>query len=332
VDTIYIENDIATHPQTRRLLARYPAARHIPIERHTDVFNANSQNFRVQKQNPALILAAKHGRRVLATPPEYHIGGEHNYYFSHMLNCIYDCRYCFLQGMYRSGNYVVFVNFDDFFDDIATQEKKHDEPSWYFSGYDCDSLALEPLTGFVDLSLERFSQMPNAWLELRTKSTQIRSLLARPVVNNCVVAYSLSPDAIIKAEEHRTPSLAKRIAALQSLQRKGWRVGLRFDPILYADNFETLYGELFNTVFDALDCNAIHSVSLGTFRLPKPFFKKMVRLYPESRLLAAELDTTGRMVSYAADTESRMLKFCESRLLSRIRPDQFFPCVSISHA
>ena len=31
-----------------------------------------------------------------------------------MLNCVYDCRYCFLQGMYRSANYVLFVNYDDF--------------------------------------------------------------------------------------------------------------------------------------------------------------------------------------------------------------------------
>lgn len=31
-----------------------------------------------------------------------------------MFNCIYDCRYCFLQGMYSSANYVIFVNFEDF--------------------------------------------------------------------------------------------------------------------------------------------------------------------------------------------------------------------------
>ena len=31
-------------------------------------------------------------------PATYGIGGDENYYFSHMLNCLYDCRYCFLQG------------------------------------------------------------------------------------------------------------------------------------------------------------------------------------------------------------------------------------------
>jgi len=330
VDTIYIEHDIASHPRAQRLLNRYPDARHVPIERFGDVFNAPAQNFRTQKQNPALILAKKHGRRVLPTPPDYHIGGAHNYYFSHMLNCVYDCRYCFLQGMYRSGNYVVFVNYEDFIDDVFAQADQHDEPSWYFSGYDCDSLALEPLTGFIDYCLDRFAEKPNAWLELRTKSTQIRSLLSKPAIDNCVVAYSLSPEPVVKAEEHRTPSLAKRIGALKSLQDAGWRIGLRFDPLLCADNFETLYESLINEVFNTLDIDAIHSVSLGPFRLPKPFFKKMVKLYPDSKLLAADLQPKGGMVSYAPETESNMLRFCEALLLSRIRQDQYFPCVSVA--
>ena len=28
-----------------------------------------------------------------------------DWYFSHMLNCLYDCRYCFLQGMSRNHCY-----------------------------------------------------------------------------------------------------------------------------------------------------------------------------------------------------------------------------------
>ena len=46
---------------------------------------------------------------VLKTPDNFTIGFKKNYYFSHMLNCIYDCKYCFLQGMYNSANYVLFI-------------------------------------------------------------------------------------------------------------------------------------------------------------------------------------------------------------------------------
>ncbi len=332
ISTLYIEREIAEHPRTQAIVQRFPKSRQISIDRYGDVFNQPAQDFRQQKQAPALILAKKHGRRVLPTPPGYHIGGSRNYYFSHMLNCVYDCRYCFLQGMYRSGNYVVFANFDDFFSDIrATCEEDTQTPSWFFSGYDCDSLALNPVTAFTDEALNEFERLPNARLELRTKSTQIRSLLKRSPVSNVVVAYSLSPSAIAEAHEHKTPSLEKRLQALQELQQAGWTIGLRFDPILAADNMQTLYGDLFRQTFSALDVDSIHSVSLGPFRLPKPFYKRMIRLYPESQLLAQPMNTKTAMVGYPANAEQDMLGFCQQEILKYIQPHQFFPCVSITN-
>ena len=326
MDTLYIEEAVHAHPRTQALIKRYPRARVIPIERYGDVFNAPSQNFRSQKANPALILAGKPGRRVLPTPPGYHIGGRHNYYFSHMLNCVYDCRYCFLQGMYQSGNYVVFVNTDDFFADITDVCAQHDDPVWFFSGYDCDSLALDPVTGFVADCLSHFRNLPQAHLELRTKSTQIRPILKCDAMPNVVVAYSLSPQAIVSAEEHGTPSLAKRLQALSSLQQAGWKIGLRFDPLLYADNFEALYGEFFDEVFNTLNMSQVHSVSLGVFRLPKGFHKRLVRLYPDARLLSAPMQVRDGLVSYPIDKEEKMRQFCQARLDTVIRADQFFPC------
>ena len=326
IETLYIERDVAKHPRTMRICQRFPNARHISIERHSDVFNARAQNFRQQKKHPALILAHKAGKRVHPTPPGYHIGGKHNFYFSHMLNCIYDCRYCFLQGMYQSANYVVFVNSEDFLDDIGNTIQSHDADCWFFSGYDCDSLALDPITHFVNDCLDYFATLDRGWLELRTKSTQIRSLLNRRALPNVVVAYSLSPQPIVTAEEHGTPSLQKRLNALKSLQNAGWPIGLRFDPLLHADNFEELYDELFTEVFDTLDMNRVHSVSLGVFRLPKGFHKKLIRLYPESRLLAAKLSQRDGMMTYPQTNEEAMRRFCLSRLNSAIRDDQFFPC------
>lgn len=35
-----------------------------------------------------------------------------------MMNCIFDCEYCYLKGMYPSGNLVVFVNLEDIFAEL----------------------------------------------------------------------------------------------------------------------------------------------------------------------------------------------------------------------
>ncbi len=326
MDTIYIEHQVADHDKTQAICSRYPDARRVPIVKYKDVFNAPAQNFRQQKQSPKLILAHQSGNRLHPTPPGYHIGGENNYYFSHMLNCVYDCRYCFLQGMYQSANYVFFVNTEDFLQDITNTSNESEEISWFFSGYDCDSLALNPITGFVDSCLDHFTTLNNAYLELRTKSTQIRCLLSREPVSNVVVAYSLSPESIAKHEEHGAPSLKKRLDALASLQNAGWLIGLRFDPLLYASNFDELYEEFFYQVFNALDASSIHSVSLGVFRLPRDFYKRLVKLYPDAKLLAAPLHQRDGMVSYPEADESRMREFCMQQLSKFIRDDQLFPC------
>lgn len=327
IDTLYIEAAVEAHPRVLAIRQRFPKARVISCQRYGEVFNPKAQNFRLQKQNPALILAEKFQKWVLPTPAGYGIGGEHNYYFSHMLNCLYDCRYCFLQGMYQSANYVLFVNYEAFHQQIrAICQQTPDQAVYFFSGYDCDSLALEPVTGFAEYFLPLFAQIPNAWLELRTKSTQIRSLLNRPVLPRCVVAFSLSPAAVADKVEAKAPSLEKRLEAALKLQQQGWPIGLRFDPLIYQHDYRQHYQQLFEQVFACLNPDLLHSVSLGVFRLPEQYFKKIAKLYPEEKLLASPLATQAGMVSYRAELEQAMLADCTAMLLNYIPAEKLFPC------
>ena len=34
------------------------------------------------------------------------------------MNCVFDCEYCYLKGMYPSANLVVFVNLEDIFAEV----------------------------------------------------------------------------------------------------------------------------------------------------------------------------------------------------------------------
>ena len=162
----------------------------------------------------------------------------------------------------------------------------------FFSGYDCDSLALDPVTGFVKEFLPLFRDHPRGLLELRTKSTQIRSLLDLGPISNCIVAYSFTPAEIADAIEYKAPSVSKRLQALQRLQARGWRIGLRFDPLIYQDGVTEQYERLFAQVFNAVDTALLHSVSLGSFRLPKSFYRSLARLYPDEVLFASPLEET----------------------------------------
>lgn len=330
IHTLYIEDEVRDHPLTQQLRQRYPKATTIACHRYTEVFNRKAQNFRLQKQRPALILAKKFKNFVLETPPNYGIGGTHNYYFSHLMNCIYDCRYCFLQGMYRSAHYVLFVNYEDFEQQIRNlHDSAAGQDCYFFSGYDCDSLALEPVTHFAQRFLPLFRELPNAWLELRTKSTQIRPLLECAPFPNCVVAFSLSPQEIAQSLEHKTPGLGKRIEAMQRLQSHGWQIGLRFDPIIIQAGFQASYQEMFAQVFSKLDHNLIHSASLGAFRLPDTFYRNVVKLYPDEPLFAGPLAAKQGQVAYRADLEQQALSFCAQQILHYLPKSKFFPCHSL---
>ncbi|MFL3657719.1 MAG: SPL family radical SAM protein [Opitutales bacterium] len=326
-DRIYIEAAVREHPRTLTLIERYPKAERIHCKRYGEIFNPNRQNFRIQKQNPALILAEKPGTRVLPTPPEYGLGADRHYYFSHMLNCLYDCRYCFLQGMYQSANYILFVNFEDFQADIrATAENQPDQQHFFFSGYDCDSLAMDGVTGFADSFLPVFENLPNAWLELRTKSVNIKPLLSRTPHPNVVAAFSLNPEPIAKSVEHRAPPLPARINALRKLAEAGWKVGLRFDPLIHFENCVKIYQDFIDHVFDSIPEEAIHSITLGSFRSPKNVFKKMESLHPEEPLFMGNLELQNGMVSYSKPIETELFESAKERILSHAGEDCFFPC------
>jgi spore photoproduct lyase len=328
IDTLYIESAVAEHWRTLSIQQRFPKARLIYCERYSEVFNPKAQNFRLQKQRPALILAKKFQNFVLPTPLGYGIGTQKNYYFSHMFNCLYDCRYCFLQGMYQSANYVLFVNFEDFFPPIQRVCLENEmQDITFFSGYDCDSLALEPVTGYVEHLLPFFAKLPNAWLELRTKSTQIRGLLNRPPTLRCIVAFSLSPEGIAHQLENKAPTPDKRIEAAARLQDHGWTIGLRFDPLVYQKNYKAVYHRFFACVFAKIDSDRLHSVSIGGFRLPENYYKKILKLYPEETLFAGPLHTSAGMVCYPPDLEQSMLADCITMLLDYIPKSKIFACV-----
>jgi spore photoproduct lyase len=327
IETIYIEKKIKDHPRTISILSKFKKARHIEIDKYGEVFNKHNQNFRIQKNNPALILAYKKEGYVLPAPEGFGIGSSKNYYFSHMYNCIYDCRYCFLQGMYSSANYVVFVNFEDFDDEIKKIIQKHPEDSLtFFSGYDCDSLALEKVTGFAKHIIPFFQKHPNVDVEFRTKSIQIEPFSLIKPMDNLVIAYSLMPDLISKSLDNKTPSILKRINAMSVLASKGWKIGLRFDPLIHGKDWKDLYTKMIIMVFNSIPVSSIHSVSFGPLRFPKQMFKDIFKLYPNEPLFLGPLLQNKGVISYSTEIEQEMTFFCKELTAKYINESQIFKC------
>lgn len=323
---VYLEKSIVSHPRTQRILQKLKPEQIILCDNYKEVFNPRAQNFRRQKQSPAVILAEKKGTRIFSAPAGFGIGGEQNYYFSHLLNCPYDCRYCFLQGMYSSANYVIFINYEEYMADIKVMNEKAAEPLYFFSGYDGDSLAFEPVTHFVKEFLPFFRTLDNAILELRTKSTNVKELLRQTAFPHCVVAFSLTPEEISQLTEHKVPAVAKRLQAMRQVAEKGWPIGLRFDPLIYHPDFKRLYEKLIAAIFAVIQPQYLHSVSLGPLRFPEKMYQKIVKLYPQDPLLAGPLYSQGKVVSYPKELEQRMKSSVQEILKQYVDQTLLFEC------
>ncbi len=327
VSSVYVESEIRNHPRVQRLLRRLRNLPVVEIEHYGEVFNPRAQNFRLQKKNPAIIIARKNKGHVLAAPEGYGLGDANNYYFSHMLNCIYDCRYCFLQGMYQSAHQILFINYEDFGEQIKQVAAQHeDQPVWFFSGYDCDSLANEPMTRFTDYFIPLVASIDNAWMELRTKSTQVRSMLKLQPSERIVTAFSFTDHISHSKLEHGVPSIAKRVEAMQRLIDAGWAVGLRFDPVVYHQDYQAAFVNLLNEIFATIDPHKLHSVSLGSFRLTRDHFRRVTRLYPEEPLFAQNMALHNGIISYPHEREQEMIQYCETQLMKHIPRQTYHPC------
>ena len=323
---IYIEEEVARSDRVLQLLERFSDVPQISCERYGQIFNRSGQNFRLQKKAPALILAKKYGNLVLPVPDGYGFNQDRSDYFSHMMNCVYDCRYCFLQGMYRSANYVLFTNYEDFGAAITATVAESENRTVFYSGYDCDSLALEPVSNFCEYFLPLLGKLPTATLEIRSKSTQIRKLLDTEPLANCVVAMSFTDQLSTDSWEHKVPSIAKRLESLKKLQQAGWPIALRFEPLVFDESYLERYQVLFKEVFTSLDGDLIHSVSTGMFRMPIDFHKKIVKLYPDEPLLARDTVQTDGMTSLMCDTEEECLQALEKSLFEFISSKQYYRC------
>ena len=322
INNVYIEEKVKDHPTTQMILKRINFQNRVICNNYSEIFNPSNQSFRIQKNYPSFILAKKESNFVKLTPKKFTIGYKNNYYFSHMMNCPFDCKYCYLQGMFNSANFLVFVNYEDFFNAIRATIHKNKGTSCFFSGYDCDSLALENITGFTKKLISNLNSFKNGCIELRSKSTNIKVLKSIKPTKNLLPAFSLNPEFVIKEFECKTPSLKQRLLSIKNLQDMGWNIGIRFDPIIWLGN-EKNYKKFFSEVFFKLNLKKIHSITFGNFRVPVKYLKKLSKIRPNDSFI--QMASTRQNLGVKDNfIEQEGKEFCKKEILKFVDKEKLF--------
>jgi len=307
---IYIEEQAREYPLTRNILANFHNAIQIEIKNHRHIFHRANQQFLIQKQNPSLILAVKLGALIYQGSQECQDYRNPNFYYNTpVLNCIYDCEYCFLQGKYQSSNLVVFVNQIDLMEAVSTEiDRRSDrsQPLLLALSYDTDLLALDNRIPLLEDWIS-FAHCSNGLLlEVRTKSS-VKSIFSQiKPTKNILFSWTISPDTIIAQYEHLTPDLGKRLSAINSALQEGWQVRLCIDPLIYSSDWLKIYGKFVEKVFSTLSPESIYDVQYGPFRMNDTFYKRLRKLRPESKIFKQPLSQGDKVISIPIELQKSM--------------------------
>ncbi|MBM7582596.1 spore photoproduct lyase [Caldicoprobacter guelmensis] len=302
---IYIEEGATAYPVTQHVLSRFPRSIRVAIRHYKDVFNRPHQNFRRQKASPKLILAVKQEPFLYPGPEVCEDFGHPNFYYtSPVLNCIYDCDYCYLQGLYPSANIVIFVNIEDFFK--AVDRKLESGPLYLCPSYDTDLLALEGIVPYASRWIEFAATRQDLVIELRTKSANYSAIAHLKPAEQVILAWSLSPGEVARRYERLAPPLKTRLTAIKAALQDGWQVRLCFEPLLKVYSWQHVYNEFLDEVFSILPAEKIFDANIGVFRMSKEHFKRISRMRNDTDVFAFPMVCCeGEVVTYEDEKELR---------------------------
>lgn len=325
---IYVENRVRNHPRTREILIQFPQAKIVEIDHYKDVFNRRGQDALRQHRSQSLILARKEDHFFYEGAPVCQNFGNTNFYYcSTMMNCLFNCSYCYLKGMYPSGHMVIFVNLEDYF---AELDRILLHKSMYLCvSYDADLLAMEPLVGYAKLWSDYAAVHENLKLEIRTKSARSAMWEELPCLPYVIYAFTLSPQRMIDAFESGTPSAKARIACALLGLKQGFPVRLCFDPMLYLPTWRENYGALLSEIDGVfadhgMTMQQLTDVSVGTFRISQDYMKKLRRVEPMAPAVQFPYVNVGGVYQYPPGLLAEMENYLIGELEKRIDKEKIY--------
>ena len=321
---IYVEKKILDNKNTLEILSKFRDAKIIEIDNYKEVFSSNNQDFHLQKLGQNLILASNKPNMIYEGAVVCEDFENDNFYYtSSIINCVYDCEYCYLQGVYSSGNIVIFVDIEKVFEEV--EELYNKLKSLYLCvSYDTDLLAIENICSFSEKWYHFIKDKKDLKIELRTKSANIDKFLNLDVLDNFIIAFTLSPKEIALKNEKYTASFKNRVKAIKELQNKGWKVRICIDPLIYTDDFEKNYSEMIEYLFSEIDKNKVIDVSIGVFRTSKEYLKKMRNQNKKSEILYYPFECIDGVYTYSDKLKSYMIDFIKEKFLKYINIERIY--------
>jgi len=304
---IYIEKQASEYNQTKKIIEKFKNATIIFIDNYKNLFDKKLPEWSFKN---TFIVAKLNSPAITDAPNWYWHNNKTSYFFKTSLNCIYDCSYCFLKWAFKNDIPVYFVNYEDIKNQIVNKVNEYkklddnldieetdyelkvksscnyNEKLWFYSSDYSDILWMDNISWFMPEFVEFFEQFDNTMMEIRTKSSNIKSILDLWFVpKNTEFAISLNPQELIEKYEKWTSSLDSRIEAINILLSKWYNVWLRFLPLLPVKNYKEIYSEFAKDIKERIDMKKVSSTFVSWLLYTKWDYNNMLKKYPKLDIL-----------------------------------------------
>jgi len=226
-------------------------------------------------------------------------------------NCNFWCEYCYLYLTFRTQPVSThFVNYEKMYAEIEKFDRSRIPKILKILnlGELGDPLAVDYITGFAKQIISFMPEhAPGTRLLFLTKSDCVDDILELDHGGQSVISFSVNTDMVFRQLEHRTPSPESRLAAAAKVQKAGYEVRLRIDPIIFYSTWEKDYVELVDKIFQFVRPVRI---TLGEYRPSNGLANHISSRFPKSALLTIHksLVKEGGKLRYPKNQRVKMFK------------------------
>jgi len=201
-------------------------------------------------------------------------------------NCNFWCEYCYLYLTFRTQPISThFMNYEQMYDEIEKFDRSQVSKSLKLLnlGELGDPLAVDYITGFAKQIIPFMPEhAPGSRLLFLTKSDCVDGILDLNHGGQSIISFSVNTEKVFRQLEHRTASPESRLAAATNVQKAGYEVRLRIDPIIFYSTWEKDYSELVDKIFRFVRPTRI---TIGEYRPSNGLANHISSRFPDSPLL-----------------------------------------------